>query len=194
MSVTEKKKRVSKKTEPVNAEEVKDLSAFFSGIQKKPVEVIEESTSNVTKPMSLFDHCNKVKAGKLYWDSISDADRKSWGSFMIIRTLSMDPDVLPILNVLQKLNRKCTSNRNMCNLLTNLYKQVGSTRYHPYIKATTESRYSYPDDLLEVLCDYWEISKREACTYADTIDEDQIIKILIKYGKDDKEIKKMLKK
>ena len=51
--------------------------------------------------MNLFKWINELFVGKRDWDSFSDADRKSFSPFMVIRYLSMSEDFLPLVNHMQ---------------------------------------------------------------------------------------------
>ena len=51
--------------------------------------------------MNLFKWINELFVGKRDWDSFSDADKKSFSPFMVIRYLSMGKDFLPLVNHMQ---------------------------------------------------------------------------------------------
>ena len=51
--------------------------------------------------MNLFKWINELFVGKRDWDSFSDADRKSFSPFMVVRYLSMSEDFLPLVNHMQ---------------------------------------------------------------------------------------------
>ena len=48
--------------------------------------------------MNLFKWIDELFVGKRDWDSFSDADKKSFSPFMIVRYLSMNKDILPLVN------------------------------------------------------------------------------------------------
>ena len=48
--------------------------------------------------MNLFKWINELFVGKRDWNSFSDADKKSFSPFMIVRYLSMNKDILPLVN------------------------------------------------------------------------------------------------
>ena len=52
--------------------------------------------------MTLFDWVNEVKTKKRKWDSFSDADKKTFNPYMIHRFLSMNKDLVGIMNLIQK--------------------------------------------------------------------------------------------
>jgi hypothetical protein len=59
-------------------------------------------TENSVKAKSLFEHLSGIKEKKVKWDTLSEMDKKSFEPYMINRFLSMNIDLLPIINILQK--------------------------------------------------------------------------------------------
>ena len=53
---------------------------------------------------SLFDHIKQITnvQNTLYWDSLSDGDKKTWSNYMVHRFLSMNMNWVDIVNELQK--------------------------------------------------------------------------------------------
>jgi hypothetical protein len=67
----------------------------------------KSTTSTVdTKPKvkGLFDHINHLREGRnpKYFDTLSEADQKSWSNYMVCRFLSMDPRCIDMVNEIQK--------------------------------------------------------------------------------------------
>ena len=63
-----------------------------------------------------------------------------------------------------------------------------------YIKGKSEDKYN--KELIEFIADHYEVSKREATEYISMmidLDSTEIVNILSKYGKTEKEIKNLLK-
>ena len=54
------------------------------------------------KAKTLFEHLSGIREKKESWESLSEMDKKSFTPFMINRWLSMNMDLLPIVNELQK--------------------------------------------------------------------------------------------
>ena len=54
------------------------------------------------KAKSIFDHLSGIKEKKVSWESLNEMDKKSFSPFIINRWLSMNMDLLPIVNILQK--------------------------------------------------------------------------------------------
>jgi hypothetical protein len=53
----------------------------------------------------LYSICNKYY---IDFDNLSEEDRKKWSSFMILKYLSMDKNLLPIVNTLNTIENKFT--------------------------------------------------------------------------------------
>ena len=54
------------------------------------------------KAKTIFQHLSGIIEKKVEWNSLSDMDKKTFSPFIINRWLSMNLDLLPIINVLQK--------------------------------------------------------------------------------------------
>ena len=59
-------------------------------------------SENTVKAKTIFQHLSGIKEKKESWASLSDMDKKSFSPFIINRWLSMNLDLLPIVNILQK--------------------------------------------------------------------------------------------
>ena len=145
------------------------------------------------KTKGLFDHINAIfEKDKHYFSKLSESDRKTFSVYMIHRFLSMSPDFIDIVNYLQK--------------YTSLKPATVFAFYHDvlpkkkqflrYIKAAKEI--AHPRDLYELLSKHFMISETEAefyCTYYFSTKErkEELIQILKSYGKDDKEVKELMK-
>ena len=56
----------------------------------------------MAKAKTIFEHLSGIKEKKVSWNSLSDMDKKTFSPFIINRWLSMNTDLLPIVNILQK--------------------------------------------------------------------------------------------
>ena len=56
------------------------------------------------KTKTLFDHIKQITnvQNQLYWDNLTDADKKTWSNYMVHRFLSMNMDWIELVNELQK--------------------------------------------------------------------------------------------
>ena len=55
------------------------------------------------KTKTLFDHIKQVTnvQNQLYWDNITDADKKTWSNYMVHRFLSMKAEWIEVVNEIQ---------------------------------------------------------------------------------------------
>ena len=61
-----------------------------------------KKSENTVKAKTIFQHLSGIKEKKETWESLSDSDKKSFSPFIINRWLSMNMELLPIINILQK--------------------------------------------------------------------------------------------
>ena len=141
------------------------------------------------KAKTIFQHLSGIKEKKASWESLSDMDKKSFTPFMINRWLSMNLDLLPIVNELQKYTIGTLSARDTYKLYLDFLPKRKT--FDKYIKGKKTSKYG--KDVLTYLSDWYGVSQREVADYLDILSKDEIIGILMKYGLTDKESKKLLK-
>jgi hypothetical protein len=58
---------------------------------------------SLIKKKSLFDHINQIKKvqNPKYWETLTEEDKKSWSNYMIHRFLSMNMNIIDLVNELQ---------------------------------------------------------------------------------------------
>ncbi len=136
--------------------------------------------------MQIFDFLKQITYEKQPWDSFTEEDRASFNPYMIHRFLSMNPEYIEFVNLIQ--NIPYTEKEKIYKLY--LYMIPKKNMFLKYIKSTrTKTR----EELLQHLASYYECSLREADEYYHMLHNDTIKGILKKKGIDDKEIKKLLK-
>jgi len=136
--------------------------------------------------MNLFSWIDELFVKKRAWDSFSDEDRKKFSPFMVNRYLSMNDDFLPIVNHFQNLTIEVMPigvvYKFYCSLLP---KKKTYLRYLSGKKTKTN------EEVVPFLQKYFLASKLQASEYYKLMTTDEIKSLLKKYGKTDKEIKKM---
>lgn len=142
------------------------------------------------KAKTIFQHLSGIKEKKESWESLSDMDKKSFSPFIINRWLSMNLDLLPIVNELQKYTIGTLSARDTYKLYLDFLPKRKT--FDKYIKGKKESKYN--KEVLQYLSTWYGVSQREVVDYLDIISKDEIIAILMKYGLTERESKKLLKK
>jgi hypothetical protein len=136
--------------------------------------------------MQIFDWLKQITYEKQSWDSFTEEDKVSFNPYMIHRFLSMNPEYIEFVNLIQ--NIPYTEKEKIYKLY--LYMIPKKNMFLKYIKST---RTKTKEELLQHLASYYECSLREADEYYHMLHNDTIKGILKKKGIDDKEIKKLLK-
>jgi len=62
-----------------------------------------------------------------------------------------------------------------------------------YLKYIKGKKDKYNKEVIDYLVDYFEVSRLQASEYRDLIPKEKLIYMLKEYGKNDKEIKKLIK-
>ena len=150
--------------------------------------MVKKSDTSV-KAKSIFDHLSGIKEKKVAWESLSEMDKKSFSPFIINRWLSMNLDLLPIINILQKYTIGTLKEREVYKLYLDFLPKEKT--FDKYIKGKKEGKYN--KELLEYLSKWYGVSQREVSDYLELLPKDEVITILTKYGLTDKEAKKLLK-
>jgi len=147
-------------------------------------------SENTVKAKTIFQHLSGIKEKKESWASLSDMDKKSFSPFIINRWLSMNLDLLPIVNILQKYTIGFLSARDVYKVYLDFLPKQKT--FDKYIKGSKSSKYN--KDVLEYLSKWYGVSQREVTDYLEILSKDDVIDILMKYGLTEKESKKLLKK
>lgn len=149
----------------------------------------KKKTENTVKARTIFQHLSGIKEKKESWESLSEMDKKSFTPFIINRWLSMNLDLLPIINILQKYTIGLLSPKEVYKLYLDFLPKQKT--FDKYIKGKKEAKYN--KELLNHLSNWYGVSNREVEDYLDMLSKEQVIEILMKYGLTDKESKKLLK-
>ena len=150
---------------------------------------MKKKSENTVKAKSIFQHLSGIKEKKESWASLSDMDKKSFSPFIINRWLSMNMDLLPIVNILQKYTIGFLSARDVYKVYLDFLPKQKT--FDKYIKGSKSSKYN--KEVLEYLSKWYGVSQREVTDYLEILSKDDVINILTKYGLTDKEAKKLLK-
>lgn len=148
-----------------------------------------KKSENTVKAKTIFQHLSGIKEKKESWASLSDMDKKSFSPFIINRWLSMNMELLPIVNILQKYTIGLLSPREVYKLYLDFLPKQKT--FDKYIAGKKDSKYN--KELLQYLSKWYGVSHREVIDYLQLLPKDEVIEILKKYGLTDKEAKKLLK-
>ena len=138
--------------------------------------------------MNLFKWISELFVGKGDWDTFSDADKKTFSPFMVIRYLSMSEDFLPLVNHMQNYCIQDMPHKAVYQFWCGVLPKKKT--YLKYIKGKKDK---YNKEVIDYLVDYFEVSRLQASDYRDLIPKENLIHMLKEYGKNDKEIKKLIK-
>ncbi len=154
--------------------------------KKKAAKVTDEPKA--PKAKGLFDHINEIRMGKnpKYFETLTDADRKTWSNYMICRFLSMQPEIVEAVNDLQYYQDKL-SPEHFYRLCIEIVPR--GRAYFPYIKNQAEK---HNKELLGLLCTHFQESERNVLEYLGIIPRDDIRKIVALYGYGEKDAEKLL--
>jgi hypothetical protein len=136
--------------------------------------------------MKIFDWLNQITYEKQPWNSFTEEDKKSFEPYMIHRFLSMNPEYIEFVNLVQTF--PYTDKEKIYNIY--LYMIPRKKMFLKYIKSSTKKK---QEKLLGYVASYYECSLGEANEYIDILRENGVKDILNKMGVDEKEQKKLLK-
>ena len=145
--------------------------------------------SETKKAKTLFEHLSGIKEKKTPWESLSVMDRKSFEPFMVNRFLSMNMELLELVNELQMYTIGQLSPKDVYKLYLEVLPKKRS--FDKYIKAKGSDKYN--DKVLEYLSRYFEVSHREVKDYLEILTKQDVVEIIQKYGVEKKEAEKLLK-
>jgi len=146
----------------------------------------------MTKPATIFDHLANITVKKTPWESLTEADQKSFSPYLINRWLSMNPDFIEIVDMFQQYTIGPLDVKHVYQLYYDFLPKQKS--FAKYIKGKKTNEYN--KELVEFIADHYMISRRESRQCIDFWKENDLpalANILKKYGKSDLEIKKIIK-
>ena len=148
----------------------------------------------INKPATIFDHLANITWKKTDWNQLDEASQKSFSPYLINRWLSMNPDLIEIVDMFQQYTIGPLSKKHVYQLYLDFLPKA--KMFAKYIKGKKMDKYN--KDLVNIIGQHYQIPKSEAEEYitiflsnSDTIDN--LVTILKLYGKTEKEIKGLLK-
>jgi len=146
-----------------------------------------------TKGLNIFEHLANITINKTPVSTYSDVDLKSFDVYMINQWLSMEPDLIDIINALQRYTINMKSKHVYSLYLAFLPQQK---YWFKYIKGKKQGKYHV--DLINYMCKYFKVSKKIAVEYLNVYYKDEngineVKHILRKYGVEKKQITKYTK-
>jgi hypothetical protein len=144
-----------------------------------------------TKTKTIFDHIAGISHKKDSWQSLTEADQKSFTPYIINRWLSMQYDLIEVVDMLQRYTIGQLDTKHTYQLYLDILPK--KQYYTKYIKGKKEAKYD--KELVSILANHFQVSSDEVIDYIEiwlTSNPEPMYDILRRYGKTDKEIKKWL--
>ena len=139
--------------------------------------------------MTIFDWLNQINYEKKSWDKFSQDEQKKFSTFIINRWLSMDENLIQVVNYFQKYSVGQLQPQEVYRWYCDIIPK--QKRFNKYIKAKKSVKYD--KELVEIMCKHYETSKKECIEYIELLGKDELKSILELYGTEPKQIKKLLK-
>ena len=135
----------------------------------------------------LFDIISAItsKKGFDYLDTLEPEDRKKWSSFMCIRFLSMDSNLVTLVNEFQPLVGKISEEE----MFKFLYKVIPSGYYDLKHKGKKTKSEDAEVALKEYISKVCEVSTKEATEYINTLTKPQLAEVMNSSNLSDTHIK-----
>ena len=131
--------------------------------------------------MNPFDHLKNLHTKKRTWDDFNDEEKKSFNIFIINKALSMNPNYLGIVNIVQNFTglNQILSSKEVFNIYFNLLPN--KFRFYKWIKGQKNKK---DKEKAEYLAMHFKVSTREAYDYLKILDRKTINKIIKNYKND----------
>jgi hypothetical protein len=144
--------------------------------------------TNQSKTKGLFDHIEQIYVGQNpdYFDTLSDADKKSYSVYMVNKFLSMNPHQSPFVNEMQKYTLPNDIHYAFFSRVIPKGRQ-----FNKYIKSKKES--VYESWMVDLVRKHYDISAAEATDYLEIYykhNKEELRKLCQMYGTEEKVIKK----
>ena len=141
------------------------------------------------KPATIFDHLANITWKKTPWNKLDEASQKTFSPYLINRWLSMNPDYIEIVDMFQQYTIGPLNKKHVYQLYFDFLPKQKS--FNKYIKGKKQDKYN--KELVKLIAGHYQIAKIEAEEYIGLLEKDNLVSIIKKYGKTDKEIKGLLK-
>ena len=125
--------------------------------------------------MNPFDHIKNLHTKQRSWDDFNDEEKKSFNIFIINKALSMNPNYLDIVNMVQRYTNNMLNPKEVFNLYFNLLPN--KFRFYKWIKGTKDKN----KEKYQILAQHFKCSSREAKDYIELLNKKEINKILKLY-------------
>jgi hypothetical protein len=144
------------------------------------------SKKEKNKIRNIFDWLQHITLYKTPASEFTDNDWENFNSYMVHRFISMSPYYVEVADYAQSMLP------TMKKEIYNFYKEMIPKRkvWLQYVKSKTKT---VNKDLIEDIAKYYEVGAADATSYIAVMTKEEISIVLSEMGKDNKEIKKLLK-
>ena len=144
------------------------------------------SKKEKNKIKNIFDWLQHITLYKTPASEFTDNDWENFNSYMVHRFISMSPYYVEVADYAQSMLP------TMKKEIYNFYREMIPKRkvWLQYIKSKTKT---VNKNLIEDIAKYYEVGVADATSYITVMTKEKISIILSEMGKDNKEIKKLLK-
>ena len=131
--------------------------------------------------MNPFDHIKNLHTKKRRWEDFNDEEKKSFNVFIINKGLSMNPNYLGIVNMVQNFTglNQIISSKEVFNIYFDLLPN--NFRFYKWIKGEKTKK---DKEKAEYLAMHFKVSTREAYDYLQLLDRKTINSIIKNYKND----------
>ena len=128
--------------------------------------------------MNPFDHIKNLHTKKRRWEDFNDEEKKSFNVFIINKGLSMNPNYLEIVNMVQNFTglNQVISPKEVFNIYFNLLPS--KFRFYKWIKGEKTKK---DKEKAEYLATHFKVSIREAYDYLQILDRKTVKSIIKNY-------------
>ena len=142
-----------------------------------------------SKPATLFDHLANITWKKKPWSELSETDQKSFSPYLINRWLSMNINYIELVDMFQQYTIGPLNKKHVYQLYFDFLPKQKS--FNKYIKGKKQDKYN--KELVKLIADHYQVARIEAEEYISLLEKNDVTDILKRYGKNEKEIKGLLK-
>ena len=139
--------------------------------------------------MTIVEWINQILVYKTPWENFDESEQKTFSPFIVNRWLSMDKDFIEIVNFFQKYSIGLLEPKDTYKWYCDVLPK--GKRFNRYIKGKKQVKYD--NELVDIMYRHYETSKKECVEYIELLDKSELTNMLELYGKNQKEIKKLLK-
>jgi hypothetical protein len=154
----------------------------------RPKKPKNEGNSLAPKAKGLFDHINQLRQVQdpKYFETLTDADKKSWSNYMVCRFLSMQPELVECVRDVSVYLEQPPE--RFYQILLLIVPQ--GRAYFPYIKSKNEKKWS--KELMELLRKHYEESERNVEEYLNLLTTEELRRVVSMYGYSEKDVEKLI--